>query len=421
MEPAIRLKMRLLSCIIIICIVLLREAVAASPLSFKNALQIAYSNNPELQAEIDKSLAIRGRFIQSGLYPNPQLTLTGENFGGSGSYANYESAETTLSLTQPIPLGGRLLYQKKAAYADYVAAVAQIQVKKAALYIAVGVAYVDALYAGQWQVVTRKLVKLQEDIVSAIQKRMQAGAGAELDLRLAEVRAGEARIQEQKAARDALLERAKLARLLGRELPIDKLLEDKGLPDIALDWQVLAKKIINSPSLQQLLLQLQAKRSNIIAVKKAVWPDLHVQVGARHFSDDNSNAAVASTSLQVPLFDRNQGKIATAEAQYTQIAHTYQGTQLEIRQRIYDIFLQAQQSRYEADLVTASLLPLARTSIRLAQEGYQMGRYSYIELSISLNALYKEERHYQKAHADYHKTIITLAGLLGLHPTKESK
>ncbi|HHF7393969.1 TPA: TolC family protein, partial [Legionella anisa] len=78
------------------------DVLAATPLTFKQALAIAYRNNPELQAEMDKAQAMRGAFIQSGLYPNPQLTLTGENFGGSGSYSGYESAETTASVTQPI-------------------------------------------------------------------------------------------------------------------------------------------------------------------------------------------------------------------------------------------------------------------------------------------------------------------------------
>lgn len=104
--------------------------VLAAPFTFKQALEIAYRNNPELQAEIEKAQAMRGYFIQSGLYPNPQLTLTAENFGGSGSYSSYEAAETTASVTQPIPLGNRLAYLKKATYADYLASLAQIQVQK---------------------------------------------------------------------------------------------------------------------------------------------------------------------------------------------------------------------------------------------------------------------------------------------------
>ncbi|HAT8248234.1 TPA: TolC family protein, partial [Legionella pneumophila] len=194
-----------------------------------------------------------------------------------------------------------------------------------------------------------------------------------------------------------------------------------GLPDVTLNWSVLLKTLPQSPQLIQMQQQLKAKRATITAVKKSVWPDLNIQLGARHFSDDGSNAAVMSAYAQVPVFDRNQGKIMTAEAQFTQTAHEYQGTKLDIRQTAYTVFLQAQQSHYEAELVTSTLLPLARKSIKLAQDGYQMGRYTYIELSTALNALYEEERHYQQAHADYHKTLIQLTGLLGLHPTKESK
>lgn len=393
--------------------------VQASPLTFREAFTIACRNNPELQAELDKAQSMRGYFIQSGLYPNPQLTLTAENFGGSGSYSNYEAAETTTSITQPIPLGGRLNYLKKATYADYLAALAQINVQKAALYIAVGSAYVDVFYAVQWHQVTHKLVRLNQDIVSAIERRVTAGAGAELDLRLAQIRLGDARIQEQKAKRDVLLLRAKLARVLGDRLRVDRPLVDKGLPEVILNWPDLAKKVPKSPQVMQMQRQLSAKRATITAVKKSVWPDLNLQLGGRHFSDDGSNAAVMSAFAEVPVYNRNQGTILTAEAQYTQVMHELQAARLEVRQNVYTSFLQAQQNQYEVHQVTQSLLPLARKSIKLAQEGYQMGRYTYIELSIALNSLYEEERHYQQAHAEYHKALIQLTGLLGLNFGKE--
>lgn len=400
-------------------VVLAKEALALTPLTFKQALNIAYTNNPELKAEIDKSKAMHGFFVQSGLYPNPVLSLTAENFGGSGSYTGYEAGETTLSVTQPIPLGNKLHYIKNATYADYLASLAQIKVRQTALYVQVGIAYVDALYAIQWHDVTKKLLRLNNDIVAAIERRMKAGAGAELDLRLAQVRLNDARIQENRAESDALLQRSKLTQLLGAELNIDRPLIDKGLPGITLIWSNLLKKIPDSPQLRQMQLALQAKRETITAVKKSIWPDLNIQLGARHFSDDGSNAAVMSAFAPLPVFDRNQGKIITAEAQYTQTMQDIRGMYLNVRQNVYSAFLQAQQSKYEADLV-ANSLPLAHKSINLAQEGYQMGRYTYIELSTALISLYEEERHYQQAHADYHKALIQLTGLLGINPIKES-
>lgn len=414
--------MRLIRLIVALCMLSTTGiALSTSSLTFKEALEIAYQNNPDLQAEIDKAHAMRGYFIQSGLYPNPQIALTAENFGGSGSYTSYEAAQTTALITQPIPLGNRLYYQQRATYGDYLASLAQIEVFKATLYINVGMTYVDALYTGQWYQVTQKLTQLNEEIVAAIDRRVKAGAGSELDLRLAQVRLGDARIQQKKANQDTLAQRAKLSRLLGDGLREDRRLIDKGLPDVELKWSELIKKLPQSPQLRQLQIQLQAKRATITAVKKAVWPNLNVQLGARHFEDDGSNAAVGAINAEIPVYDRNQGKIIAAEAQYTQTAHMYQAARLDVRQNVYTVFLQAQQSQYEANLVTTSLLPLARKSIGLAQDGYKMGRYTYLELSLSLNTLFEEERHYQQAHADFHKTLIQLTGLLALHPTKESK
>lgn len=382
--------------------------------TFKQAFAIALQNNPELQVEINKAAAMKGLFVQSKLYPNPQLTLTAENIGGSGSYSGYESAETTLSITQPIPLGHRLQYMQKATYADYLTSLAHIKQQKTLLYMAVGTAYIDTLYAEQWQQVTKKLTRVNQDIVAAIKRRVEAGAGAELDLRLAEIRLGEARIQENKAARETLKQRAKLARFLGVGLRVDGLLNDKGLQHTQWVWTRLLEKMPQSPQLFEMQRQLKAKRAAIVAVKKSVWPDLTIQLGGRHFSDDGSNAAVISASSQIPVNNRNQGKIMAAEAEYTQTIREYQGATLAVRQNLYTAFLQAEQSRFEANLLTDTLVPLARKSLRLAKEGYQMGRYTYIELSTALNTLIEEERHYQQAHADYHKALININGITGL-------
>ncbi|HHF7344445.1 TPA: TolC family protein [Legionella feeleii] len=406
--------MRLGLAVVFFISMFLNTALASPSFTLREALNLAYRNNPELQAEKDKACAMKGLFIQSGLFPNPQLALTAENMGGSGQYTGYESAETTLAITQPIPLGHRLHYLKQASFADYLTSLATIKVQKSVLYIAVATAYVDALYAEQWHQVTKKLIQLNEEIVSAIKRRVDAGAAPELDLRLAEVRLGKALIQEKAAAQMALTSRANLARLVGNELRIDSPLSDKELKHTIWHWPNLLKKLNQSPQIIATAVQIRAKRAGIVAAKKSVWPDLNIQVGARHFSDDGSNAAVVSASSQLPLYNRNQGNILSAEAGLTQVIHQYQGVRLEVRKNLYIAFLQAEQSRFEANLVTNSLLPLARKSIKLAQNGYGMGKFTYLQLSLALNTLYEEEQHYQQAHAEYHKALIQISGLLGL-------
>lgn len=421
METGCRMQIANIVIIILSLSLVTTSSFAKNEFTFKQALLLAYQKNPDLCVEIEKANAMKGYFIQSGRYPNPTVLLEAENIGGSGSFQGFESAETTLSISQPIPLGNRLQYLQQATLADFIASQASITIQKSRLYVSVGTAYVDALYALQWYQVTKKLTQLNQKIVSEIKRRAKAGVGAQLDLKLAQLRLGEAKIQVNRAKRDAEIARSKLERVIGNQIARDKKLTHEGLPHPVWTWALIKKRIDRSPLLKEKLLRLQAKRATITAVKESTWPNLTIQVGARHFSDDGSNAAVVSASAPLPIFDRNQGKIHTEEAQYSQITYEIRSLRLELQQNLYTLFLQVQQSNYEAKQITNFLLPFAKEAVTLAQEGYQQGRYTYIELSNAINALYEEEKDFQLAHAEKHKLSIQITGMLGICEPKDTK
>ena len=393
---------------------------AQTSLSFQQALEQTYRNNPELQVQIQKAEAFKGKAIQRGLYPNPFLELEGENIGGSGSFKGFESAETTLSLTQPIPLGGQWQAAYQTSTQQYTAMRTSIDRQKALLYIKTGHAYIDVLYAERWYQVMQKLLDLNKKIVADIERRKNSGASSELDLRLAQIALGEVEIERTQAKRQVLHFRAVLARVLGSSsfMPYTRLY-DEGLPHQIPEWTTLKSKLNHSVFLLEKQQQLNAKRLEITAVKKQIWPIVKFRLGARHFSDDNENALVISANGAVPVFNRNQGNIYTAEAEYTQIMNELLAKRLEIRQQLYQNYLEARQKSEASTMIKNKLLPLARKGTTLAQQGYHRGLYSYVALSNALTTLFKEERHYQQAHAERDKALISMYGLLGTHTLEE--
>lgn len=388
------------------------QVSAEGVLSFREALTLSYKNNPELQAQIQAAVQARGQFIQDGLWLNPSLMLEAENIGGSGSFKAFESAETTLSVNQPIPLGGKRAWLQRASGAQFESMRAAILRKKAELYIGVGKAYVDAYYAAQWHRQTLKLTQLNEAIVRDIKRRKNAGASGELDLRLAEVALGEARIQQSRAYRDIKKRYAVLARWLGKEALSPRSLIDKGLPHQDISWSVIEKRINDSTFIREKTAELSARRVAITAVKKDVWPTVQLQLGGRHFSDDNQNALVATVNTLMPVYDRNQGKILSAEAAYTQSLHDLKASRVEIIQKLSEAYLDFRQYTQESKQVKKELLPLAKKASKLAMEGYEKGLYTYIDLSNAMRLLYQEERHYQEAHAKRDMAMIEITGLL---------
>lgn len=387
-------------------------ASAHDSLIFEKALTIAYRNNPELQAIIEQAKISQGKFVQDSQLLNPSIMFEGENIGGSGVYKGFETAETTLSITQPIPLGGKRHYLQQASLADYRAMLSSIESKKSEIYIALGNAYIDVLYAKKWYKVTKKLSDLNKKIVTDIRKRKQSGASAEVDLKLAQLQLGEAQIQQSRAKRNIQKAQALLLRLLGTDKVSVNDITDRGIPHNLITWKDIEQKIDSSAFIQEKKRQLKASRESIVAVKKDVWPTLSLQLGARHFSDDNENALVFSASAPIPVFDKNQGKILSAEANYTRIMKELRSVRLEMQQKLVSSYLDSLQYNEESMRVKRTLLPLAKSAATLATQGYNRGLYSYIELSNAMRKLFEEERHYQESHAKRDKAMIAIMGLL---------
>lgn len=386
-------------------------------LSFKQAVQMAYENNPELQTQIALAKAAEGQVIQSHRYLNPALTFESENIGGSGAFTGFESAETTLSIAQPIPLGGQWQYQQKVAEANYVAMLAAIARKQSELYIQVGHAYIDALYAQQWYKTTGLLVKLNQDIVNDVQKKIRSGTSKRLDLEFSKIDLTNEEISQMRALRDLKIARGKFAQLLGKEPETRYTLDEKSLPHHLLTWSIIKKRMFNSIFLREKRLLAETNRINITATKRNIWPTLSLQLGARHFSDDNANALVVQASSNIPVFNRNQGNIVTAEANYTQALKALHTEKLSLTQKLYSHYLIAKQRNIEANIVQTKLLPMAQHAQKLAIEGYDKGLHSFADLTLSMRRLIREQHHYLEAHADLERSNVTIHGLL-LNTTK---
>ncbi len=389
--------------------------------TFKQAVELAFKKNPQLQADIQKANAARGQFVQDSLFLNPSIILESENIGGSGQFSGFESAETTFSINQPIPLGGKRASQQKASYANYQATIGGIYRKKAEIYMLVGEAYIDLMYADEWFVVSKKLAQLNQKIVNQINKMKSGGEGVEIDLGLAKIQLGESKITQSLAYRDIKKKQAVLARIIGMNHIDSKRLTDRGLPHQMYTWNKIIQSLDNSAFIAEKKCQLEAKRASINAVKKDVWPTMELQLGGRHFADDNQNAMVVSAGSTIPVFDRNQGKIISAEADYTQTLAELRALRLELKQRLYADFLDMQQSHEESQQVKNQLLPLAKKTAERAKQGYQQGKYSYDDLNNAMQALYEEERHYQSAHAELDKAVIRISAHLGTSRLLESK
>lgn len=388
-------------------------AHSQNSMTLKEALALAYENNPTLKAQVATVEQAKGQFIQSGLYPNPSLALQAENIGTPSTLeSGYTGTEETISIGQPIPLGNRLYYQKQAAKMEFLAANLKLGATRSNLYIDVGNAYVDAFYAQYWTGASKRLVKLNELVVTSIKKRLEIGANSEVDLRLAEIALDEATIVYDRARRNELKTKIILANLIAIPNFRQIILNERGLSHHLDSWPLIKKRLLSSIIIKAQMSLVKAMGSRITATAKEIWPDLNLQLGFRHFELDSQKAFVVSASAPIPVFNQNQGNVYTAHAKHNQAIQDLHQLKLNLESSLYGTFLDASQSKEEVQKVTSRMLPNAKKAVELAREGFEQGRYSYLILNNAMLMLNREEEHYTKAHADYHKALIKIQGLL---------
>ena len=86
-------------------------SMASAPLfandaSTDDARAAALRANPRLTALSERASADRALELQMGLLPNPELGVELENLGGSGDRQAFEETETTVWVSQLVPVGG---------------------------------------------------------------------------------------------------------------------------------------------------------------------------------------------------------------------------------------------------------------------------------------------------------------------------
>ena len=383
----------------------------AQKMTFPEAINLAYQNSPVIQAQIAEINKAQGKFIQSTLLPNPQISAEFENIAGSGTYNNFNSAESTFSLQQPIVLGGRLRAQGQAFSKYTIVQQAQLEVLKSNLYRKVGESYISLLYEQRWIGVAKKLVSLNERIVKSIATRMKAGASSSVDLKLAEIALGESQLTLSRAKRKKAALALKLTNLLNIGSNPSLYATDSGLPHNLDSWKTILSKANSSNILQGQRRLIEANKSKITAEQKQAWPNLNAGVGLRHFSATDDNALVASLSMQLPIFDYNQGAVVSAQSMYTKSIYDLKKIALKMNTNLRAYYLEAIQNREETGKIDDYLLPTARSAVSLARKGYVAGRYSYLYLASAMQVLLSEEKHFIDAHAKLDKAIINIKGL----------
>lgn len=358
--------------------------VTTSPtaqLNLNAAISRAVEGSPVLAAAKASLSAAEGLERQAGLLPNPEIGVEAENVGGSGPYRGTDSAEYTYSLSQKVEIGGKRGSRRSAAGAERAAISESLQATRLDLTRDVTIAYGEVLASGEKLKLVESRESLAKEVLANVGQRVGAARDPLIYKNQAEVALATTILERQKAQRDLTLAQRKLASFWGDAVLTESLdptvLDASAEPEDLTTYQA---RLGNNPDLQRLNAVRDAREANLRLEKAQAIPDPTVSVGLRDFRENREQAMVVGMSLPIPVFDRNQGNVARAGAEVLQAEQEAKKARLDAEQALHEAWQDWQSAHNEANELEKRIVPSAQEALTLSRQGYERGRFSFLEV-----------------------------------------
>ncbi|MDR3101520.1 MAG: TolC family protein, partial [Paraburkholderia sp.] len=186
------------------------------------------------------------------------------------------------------------------------------------------------------------------------------------------------------------------------------------LPEIE-PLSALQSRLDESPSARAA--QAEWLRSNaLVNVEKARRiPDITVSAGMKRVITAGipDNQAVVGVSIPLPLFDTNKGAILEASHNAEKASADLDSARAGLRLELAQSWSGYENAVQEARRLKDDVLPAAKQTLEAMQRGFQLGKFSFLEVLDAQRTLFQGQSQYVKALSAAHQAYADIGRLVG--------
>ncbi|MBN4050047.1 TolC family protein, partial [Nitrospira defluvii] len=341
----------------------------------------ALMNHPALLAVSWELRARDAARLQAGLLPNPVFGFDIENVIGSGAFSGTDASETTLSVEQRFETADKRSKRKKVAELERVLFGWDYETLRLDLFTEVSQIFVEVLGDQEKVLLAEDLLALAAQVVDVVERRVDAGKVSPVEAVKAKVSLALSKIELSRAERELIASRKSLAAMWGSTDPQFKSVAGQLKPNAHLQsFEELTPHLSQNPELARWDAEL-AQRTAVLDLEKAnAIPDVSFGAGFRQFNETDDSALLAGISIDLPVFDRNQGNIQKARAQHSKALAARQATVLRLRTGLAQAYRFLSTTHLEAEGLKNEVLPGAQKAFDAVSEGYRLGKFDLLDV-----------------------------------------
>ncbi len=393
----------------------------ADSLNVNQAVAEALERNPDLLATREELGVAHGQLAKakSPNAFNPELGGAAANrkFDDGGS-----EVQPSADLSLEVEVAGQRGKRIDAAKRNLERIQADVDDASRLLEAEVRQAFYGALYARERQRLASEVEKLTRRVSEASAARFRAGEVPKMEPNISRIRLSRARNDLLTAEREYAGALREVERLLGRE-PRGTLVLDGDLrldADVVLDSEGLLERALRErPDLRAQSAEVERIEAEQALAQRLAFPN----VTFRAFYDEEAEADGArdrviggGLSVPLPLFDRQQGEIASLAARRSQAQHQRQAAVLAVRAEVEDAVRAYRAALESARVYEADALDLIDENFRFMETAYREGKIDLLEMTVVQNDLNEARASYLESLSDYWLSRIAVERAIGASP-----
>ncbi|HEX6045237.1 MAG TPA: TolC family protein [Pyrinomonadaceae bacterium] len=408
-----------------------RQVIPAEPVIRLEDLEaMALQRNPTL-AQADAAIrAAEGRRRQAGLFPNPVAGYFLEEFVFRSPG---ESAEQGAFVEQTIPLGGKLSKARRVFEREKDQAVILAEAQRLRVTNSIRVLYYETLGAQRLVELRDDLSQLAREAVDITKELRNVGQADRPDQLEIEIEAERAEIDFLKAQNDWSRSWRTLAAMVGNPTLTPARLAGSPEEDLQPlnETQLLDTLVQQSPDIRVAQAGVERARAVLASARAQRIPDLFLR-GGLGYNYERFEPEIPSiggqrkglegrleVGVNVPIFNRNQGGIAAAEAELGIAERELERLQLVLRSRFAASFREYRNAQQMVERYRAQVVPRARDAYRTYLTNFRQMAAAYPQVLIAQRTLFQVEVEYARALIQLRESAVGLRGFLlegGLDP-----
>lgn len=400
-----------------VCAALFAAAVMAqTPLTLRDALDLAEKNNPALAAAAAVVSASEAGITTARAYPNPfASTQTGRQMVRVPG--NVTGMVQILSFQQPLELGS--LRPSRIGLAERSREVAELQrqVRRIAVLSQVRRTFYEVLRRDAELALLQENLALVESLRKRVAVQVEVGEAARLELVRADAEIASARAQVNAARIRRVSALAAFRAAVGA--PLEGEINLAGEPEPvqilpALE-KISADTVQDHPVLRLARSEKVRAQSRVSFEKSLRLPQPTLRTDYERYPDvPNFRVGI---DIPIPLWNRREGPIAEAQAALREAAANEELRRIELLAALEGAYRRLEEAEEQIKAYEKGVLPEAEAALKAAQTAFQLGERGILEVLDAQRLLRSARVELLNARFDRQAALVDLDEFRGIDPT----